>query len=109
MSFKHPAHSSAQVGVLALPYTFSYLTWAGGLIALSLSASISLYTSYLLAALHLDDSGVRHNRYLDLARAVLGESAQQQRNDPVVCTILALTLVWQQSRGRYLNTCSAQD
>ena len=58
--------------MLALPYTFSYLTWSGGVIALVLSASVSLYTSYLLAALHQDESGVRHNRYLDLGRAVLG-------------------------------------
>ena len=61
-----------QVGVLALPYTFSLLTWTGGIIALVLSASVSLYTSYLLAALHQNEQGVRHNRYLDLGRAVLG-------------------------------------
>lgn len=66
-------HFDVQVGVLALPYTFSYLTWAGGIFALALSASVSLYTSYLLAALHQDEHGVRHNRYLDLGRAVWGE------------------------------------
>ena len=58
--------------MLALPYTFSYLTWAGGLILLFLSASVSLYTSWLLAALHQDERGIRHNRYLDLGQHVLG-------------------------------------
>lgn len=63
-----------QVGVLALPYTFSYLTWTGGLIALSLSAAVSMYTSYLLAAMHQDEQGTRHNRYLDLGKHVYGEA-----------------------------------
>lgn len=58
--------------MLALPYTFSYLTWAGGLILLALSMAISLYTSYLLAALHQDESGSRRDTYIDLAKAILG-------------------------------------
>ena len=61
-----------QVGVLALPYCFSYLTWAGGPLLLTLSCATSLYTSYLLACLHQDAHGTRHNSYLELGRAVLG-------------------------------------
>ena len=60
------------MGVLALPYCFSYLTWSAGPLLLALSCATSLYTSYLLACLHQDSSGTRHNSYLELGRAVLG-------------------------------------
>jgi len=50
------------VGVLGLPSALSYLTWAGGVGLLMLSAVVSLYTSYLLAALHEGADGKRHNR-----------------------------------------------
>ena len=51
------------VGVLGLPSALSHLTWAGGLALLTLSAAVSLYTSYLLAALHESPDGkTRHNR-----------------------------------------------
>ena len=50
------------VGVLGLPSALSYLTWAGGVGLLALSAVVSLYTSYLLAALHEGADGKRHNR-----------------------------------------------
>lgn len=58
--------------MLGLPYAFSYLTWAGGLVFLSLAFVASLYTSWLLAALHEEPDGRRHNRYVDLGVAVLG-------------------------------------
>lgn len=51
------------VGVLSLPYAFSYLTWTGGVIALAVTTATSFYTGYLLAALHEDKDGRRHNRY----------------------------------------------
>lgn len=51
------------VGVLSLPYAFSYLTWTGGVIALAVTTATSLYTGYLLAALHENKDGRRHNRY----------------------------------------------
>jgi amino acid permease len=51
------------VGILGLPYAFSYLTWSGGLVALGATTATSLYTAYLLAALHEDKDGRRHNRY----------------------------------------------
>ena len=58
-------------GVLGLPYAFSYLGWAGGLLLLLLAGGVSLYTSALMAALH-DLNGVRHNRYRDLGEAIIG-------------------------------------
>lgn len=60
------------VGVLGLPYSFSYLGWAGGVLALAITLAASLFTSYLLAVLHEEPDGTRHNRYVDLGTAVLG-------------------------------------
>ena len=61
------------MGVLGLPYAFSYLGWTAGLLFLGLCFMTSLYTSYLLAALHEGPDGTRRNRYKDLGQAVLGE------------------------------------
>jgi len=60
------------VGVLGLPYSFSYLGWYWGVIALAVTLAASLYTAYLLAALHEEPDGTRHNRYVDLGRAMIG-------------------------------------
>lgn len=57
------AQAVVGVGVLGLPSALSHLTWVGGLALLTLSAAVSLYTSYLLAALHESPDGkTRHNR-----------------------------------------------
>ena len=66
------------VGVLGLPYAFSYLGWTGGLLFLGLCFMTSLYTSYLLAALHEGPDGTRRNRYKDLGQAILGELHDRQ-------------------------------
>ena len=66
------------VGVLGLPYAFSYLGWTAGLLFLGLCFMTSLYTSYLLAALHEGPDGTRRNRYKDLGQAVLGELSDRQ-------------------------------
>ena len=63
---------SFRVGVLALPHSFSYLTWAGGPLLLVASCLTSLYTSYLLAALHQTEGGTRYNTYPELGRGCLG-------------------------------------
>ena len=60
------------VGVLGLPYSFSYLGWAGGITALIVTLAASLYTAHLLAVLHEDPDGTRHDRYVDLGVAILG-------------------------------------
>ena len=60
-------------GVLALPYSFSYLTWGGGLVCLAACTVLSLYCSHLLADFHELPDGTRLNRYRDLGRSVLGK------------------------------------
>lgn len=58
----HTVTAVVGVGILGLPYAFSCLGWIGGLLALSIATVASLYTSYLLASLHEDKDGHRHNR-----------------------------------------------
>ncbi len=55
----HTVTAVVGVGVLSLPYAFSYLTWTGGVIALATTTATSLYTAYLLAALHEEKDGRR--------------------------------------------------
>eukprot|EP00884_Botryococcus_braunii_P012819 jgi/Botrbrau1/21538/Bobra.174_2s0041.1 len=69
----HTVTAIVGVGVLGLPYAFSYLLWYGGIAAIILSAVVSLYTAYLLAALHEDSFGHRYSRYRDLGVAILGK------------------------------------
>ncbi|CAK0780427.1 hypothetical protein CVIRNUC_005050 [Coccomyxa viridis] len=69
----HTVTAVVGVGVLSLPYAFSYLTWTGGLVALGVTTATSLYTGWQLASLHEDKDGRRHNRYRDLGRAIFGE------------------------------------
>ncbi len=58
----HSVTAVVGVGILGLPYAFSCLGWAGGLVVLAVATVASLYTSYLLAAMHEDKDGRRHNR-----------------------------------------------
>ena len=64
----HTVTAVVGVGVLSLPYAFSYLTWTGGLVALGVTTATSLYTGWQLASLHEDKDGRRHNRYRWLTR-----------------------------------------
>lgn len=61
-------------GVLGLPYAFSILGWAVGLIALTTLLATSLYTSYLLSNLHeigpLDYYTGNERRRLNTYRAI---------------------------------------
>ena len=66
----HYAH--CRVGVLALPYSFSYLTWGGGPLLLVCTCLTSLYTSFILAAMHQTETGARYNSYPELGRGLLG-------------------------------------
>ena len=70
-----PAEASrcCSVGVLALPYSFSSLTWGGGPLLLALCCVSNLYTCHILAALHQTESGKRFNTYAELGAACLGE------------------------------------
>jgi hypothetical protein len=58
-------------GVLGLPYAISSLGLATGVLALLVACVVSLYCSYLLAALHQID-GRRHNSYRALGEHILG-------------------------------------
>lgn len=49
--------------------------WYAGVFALIATLAASLYTAYLLSALHEEPDGTRHNRYVDLGRAILGKHA----------------------------------
>ncbi|KAK9831112.1 hypothetical protein WJX74_003668 [Apatococcus lobatus] len=71
----HTVTAVVGVGILGLPYAFSCLGWIGGLLALTIATVASLYTSCLLASMHEDKDGHRHNRYEELGKAVLGERA----------------------------------
>ena len=70
----HSITAMVGAGILALPYSFSYLTWSGGIISLMLCTSVSLYCSHLLAEFHEGPAPdrIRYNRYRDVGRAVLG-------------------------------------
>ncbi len=68
----HTVTAVVGVGVLGLPYSFSYLGWYAGVAALVATLAASLYTAYLLSALHEEPDGRRHNRYVNLGRAILG-------------------------------------
>lgn len=69
----HTITAVVGVGVLGLPYSFSYLGWVAGVFALVATLAVSLYTAYLLSALHEEPDGTRHNRYADLGRVILGK------------------------------------
>lgn len=68
----HTIAAMVGAGVLALPYSFSYLTWGGGATCLAACTALSLYCSHLLAGFHEKQDGSRINRYRDLGRHVLG-------------------------------------
>ena len=58
--------------VLPLPYAFSQLTWAPGIIALLLAIGTTTYSSYVLAGL-FNWNGKVYYRYRDLVRSIFGE------------------------------------
>ena len=60
--------------VLPLPFAFSQLTWAPGLIALLLAIGTTTYSSYILAGL-FNWNGKVYYRYRDLVRSIFGKSS----------------------------------
>ena len=60
--------------VLPLPYAFSQLSWAPGIIALLLATCTTYYSSMLLAGLY-NWNGEVYYRYRDLVRSIFGESS----------------------------------
>lgn len=79
----HTVTAVVGVGVLSLPYAFSYLTWTGGVIALALTTATSFYTAYLLASLHEEKDGRRWGilRHIGLFKftACKGAACMQER------------------------------
>ena len=67
----HTVTAVVGAGVLGLPFAFSYLGWAVGILFLILCALSSLYTGWQLASMHELD-GKRLGRYRDLGVHVLG-------------------------------------
>jgi amino acid permease len=67
----HTITAVVGAGVLGLPYAIAALGLPGGVLALLLACVVSLWCSYLLAALHQID-GRRYNSYRSLGEAVLG-------------------------------------
>lgn len=68
-------HSTCAIvgaGVLGLPYAFSYLGWAAGLVTLITLTAISFYTSWLLAQLH-EYNGARFDTYREIGESVWGK------------------------------------
>ena len=58
--------------LLGLPAAMTRLGWAGGLTVLALGFACILHAATRLVMLH-EHGGRRHNRYLELGQAVLGE------------------------------------
>lgn len=67
----HTVTAVVGAGVLGLPFAFSYLGWAVGIIFLAICAAASLYTGWQLTSMHELD-GKRLGRYRDLGVHVLG-------------------------------------
>ena len=82
----HRAH--CRVGVLALPYSFSHLTWGAGPLLLVFTCLTNLYTSFILAAMHQTETGARYNSYPELGRGLLGASLHPAR----ACCLIMLHL-----------------
>ncbi|CAN4107306.1 unnamed protein product [Withania somnifera] len=70
----HTLSSGIGIQALVLPVAFTILGWAWGIISLTLAFVWQLYTLYLMVQLHENhETGLRYNRYLQLACATFGE------------------------------------
>lgn len=92
-------------GVLGLPYAMSYLGWVAGTITLTLLTAASIYTSYLLAALHERGApGRRLNDYQAMGRAVLGPRLAMWTVVPVQNVLLVgLCITYSVAAGQNLK------
>lgn len=54
-------------GVLGLPLAVAYLTWAGGMVIMTVSWIVTLYTLWQLCSMH-EINGKRFNRYHELGQ-----------------------------------------
>lgn len=110
----HTVCAVVGAGVLGLPHAFSYLGWAGGIFTLTLFTVSSIYTSYILAALH-DNGNRRLNTYREIGEAVLGPRAGKWAVLPVqyslmvgLCITYAVT-AGQSFKGIASSDCTGAD
>ncbi|KAL6771725.1 hypothetical protein ACKKBG_A27570 [Auxenochlorella protothecoides x Auxenochlorella symbiontica] len=100
----HSVCAVVGAGVLGLPYAISYLGWAGGLSVLTALTLASMYTSYLLAALHEGHDGRRLNDYQAMGRAVLGRRVAAWTVAPVQNVLLVgLCITYSVAAGQSLK------
>ncbi|KDD72007.1 transmembrane amino acid transporter protein, partial [Helicosporidium sp. ATCC 50920] len=92
-------------GVLGLPYSIAHLGWVGGLTCLTLLTSFSIYTSWLLSALHERAvPGRRLNTYHDLGEATLGSRLAHLLVTPLQQTLLVgLCITYTVTAGQSLK------
>ncbi len=99
----HTVCAVVGAGVLGLPYAFSRLGWVAGLTTLTLLCTASMYTSYLLAALH-ELHGRRLNTYREVAEAVWGPMLGKWAVLPVQFTLMVgLCVTYSVTAGQSLK------
>ena len=105
----HSVCAVVGAGVLGLPHAFSFLGWAGGLAMLTLFCTASIYTSYLLSALHeRPGSGVRLNTYRQMGEAILGVRLGKYLIQPVQFTLcVGLCITYSVTAGQSLKVRGA--
>ncbi|KAI3427219.1 hypothetical protein D9Q98_007154 [Chlorella vulgaris] len=111
----HTVTAVVGAGVLGLPHAFSFLGWVAGLSLLTLLCGFSIYTSYLLAALHETPNGDRLNTYRAMGAEILGH----RRGKYLVATVQFTLMVGlcitysvtagQSLKGMVSNDCNGKD
>ncbi|KAK8596162.1 hypothetical protein V6N13_000810 [Hibiscus sabdariffa] len=96
----HLTTSIVAPSLLSLPFAFTFLGWAAGIICLVVGASVTFYSYNLLSLVleHQSQLGRRHLRFRDMANDILGPSWGRYFVVPIqfmVCygTVIAFTLL----------------
>ncbi|KAL4442421.1 hypothetical protein ABPG77_005005 [Micractinium sp. CCAP 211/92] len=106
----HTVTAVVGAGVLGLPHSFSFLGWPAGLLLLTLLCGFSIYTSYLLAAMHETPSGERLNTYREMGEALLGPRKGRLLVACVQYTLmLGLCITYSVTAGQSLKGVASDD
>lgn len=106
----HTVTAVVGAGVLGLPHAFSFLGWAAGLLLLTLLCGFSIYTSYLLAALHEAPGGERLNTYREMGAAILGAQRGKLAVATVQYTLMAgLCITYSVTAGQSLKGVASEE
>ncbi|KAK8598655.1 hypothetical protein V6N13_094619 [Hibiscus sabdariffa] len=96
----HLSTSIVAPSLLSLPFAFTFLGWAAGIICLVVGASVTFYSYNLLSLVleHQSQLGRRHLRFRDMANDILGRRWGRYFVVPIqfmVCygTVIAFTLL----------------